>query len=59
MDRAQAIRSGAPGWVRITSASGDFAADGVVGGEALLNVKQVVEGQFVDLTGFKYVIPKK
>ena len=60
-ERAQAIRTGDPNWVRLTTADGAFIADGSLGtknANAVVNVRTIVEGQFVDLTGFRYVIPK-
>ena len=60
--RAQAVRSGQPTWVRLTTASGQFVSDGTFGeknANAVANVRQIVAGQFVDLTGYKHVIPKR
>lgn len=60
-ERTQAIRDGVPGWVRCTTKEGAFVFDGSLGernANAVVNVKQLVEGQFVDLAGFSYVIPK-
>jgi hypothetical protein len=60
-DRAQAVKTGDPGYVRATTADGRFVFDGSIGeknANAVVNVKSIVEGQFVDLTGFRYVIPK-
>ena len=60
-ERAQAIRTGEPNWIRCTTADGRFVMDGSLGqknANAVVNVKLIVEGQFVDLTGFRYIIPK-
>lgn len=60
-ERAQAVRTGDCSYVRCTTSDGRFVLDGTLGGKnanAVVNVKSVIEGQFVDLTGFRYVIPK-
>ena len=65
-DRIQAIRTGDPGYFRATTPSGQLAFAGTAGVKSedgsrpnfLLNAKTFVEGQFVDITGMKYVVPK-
>lgn len=60
-DRAIVTRGGEPRWVRFVSNTGQVVFDGTYGlkdSNAVGNVKTLVEGQFVDITGIKYVIPK-
>ena len=65
-DRIQAIRTGDPGYFRATTRYGQLAFAGTAGVKSedgsrpnfLLNAKTFVEGQFVDITGMKYAVPK-
>lgn len=65
LERATAIRTGDPKWVRFLTADGVVAADGTyvrrdknASANAEGNVGTIIQGQFVDVTGIKWVIPK-
>jgi hypothetical protein len=60
-ERAQAIRTGDPSWIRCVSRSGEFVFDGTYStknANAVGAVKTVIEGQFIDITGMTYAVPR-
>jgi hypothetical protein len=60
-ERAVAVATGEPTWMRCTTPDGRVIMDGTAGtsnANAVMNAKSMVQGQFVDITGFKFVIPK-
>jgi hypothetical protein len=62
VDRAVAIKTGEPSWFRLVTREGEPVADGLVGtsnADAVGNVKTLIEGQFVDVTGFIFKIARK
>ena len=60
-ERVQAIRSGEPTYVRFVSPAGRLVFAGTVGTKDANFVgaaKGMIEGQFVDITGIRYAVPK-
>lgn len=60
-ERAQAVRSGDPTWIRCVSRTGEFVFDGTYStknANAVGAVKTVIEGQFIDITGMTYAVPR-
>ena len=66
-ERTQAVRTGDPKYFRATTKDGKLAFAGTAGTKQddgsrpnfLLNAKTFVEGQFVDISGMKYAVPRK
>lgn len=62
VERAIVLKTGDPTWVRLVTREGEPVADGLVGttnADAVGNVKTLVQGQFVDVTGFTFKIARK
>jgi hypothetical protein len=60
-ERAQAVRTGDPSWIRCVSKTGEFVFDGTYStknANAVGAVKTVIEGQFIDITGMVYAVPR-
>lgn len=66
-DRVQAVKTGDPTYVRCLSPAGELVFAGTVGKQDpnsnvrpnfTVNAKTMVEGQFVDITGLTYVVPR-
>lgn len=60
-ERGQAMRSGDPTWIRCVTSGGELVFDGTYGtknANAVGAVKTVIEGQFIDITGMTYAVPR-
>jgi hypothetical protein len=61
VDRAQAVRTGDPTWIRCVSENGELVFDATYGtknANAVGAVKTIIEGQFIDITGMRYAVPR-